>query len=182
MPACAREDRDCYPAMQLGAVYEIRVVEQWSEDSPLRWQPNVDRLVRPYPRCDGFDGLRAGMSFHIRLTHRQYAPQFGTCAEYEAMPIDGLMDVTFSAASGSVSGPFRASGFTSDRRAYAITTWTEISNPVGARALVGQSPPVALLRHADSCVDLFAAEMYRVYEPSDASVDARAMDAGQGDW
>jgi len=83
-----REDRDCYPNMALGAEYEIRVLEAWSRESQFTWPPNTDRLVEPYPHCDGADGLRAGGSFRIRLTQRQYMPQFGTCFDYVGTPID----------------------------------------------------------------------------------------------
>ena len=74
LSSCSREDRDCYPNMELGAVYEIRVLEEWSRESQFAWPPNTDRAVEPYQRCNGADGLRTGTSFRVRLTGRQYLP------------------------------------------------------------------------------------------------------------
>lgn len=178
LTSCSREDRDCYPNMELGAAYEVRVLEQWSEESSFRWPPHTDTSVTPYPRCNGFDGLQAGASFRIRLTRRTYAPQFGTCAEYDARVLDGVTNVTFTGASGIVMGPFSASGNTSDGRAYTLTTWTTLADPVNARALGGELPPVGIVRGMQSCIDIFAAEMHRLPEPLDASLDAHSMDAG----
>jgi len=88
--------------------------------------------------------------------------------------------VDFDEAPRMISGPFSAFLFTPDGY-YKMFTYTDRESPVGLRARPGLSPPIVLVREAACGIDLFAAEMHRIPEPSDASIDARAMDAGQGD-
>lgn len=171
------QDRDCYGGLELDGLYEIRVIEQWSEDSQFVWPPYVQDLVSSPSACNGEDGLVAGTSFRIRLVQRRYPPGDTSCHLYVGVPVAGITGVDFTAPR-ILEGPFSAFVFTPDGYHYGIQTWTLLDNPVGIPARPGEPAPIALLRGALCGTDLFAAEMHRVPEPLDASIDAHSLDAG----
>ena len=174
----APQDRDCYGGLELNGLYEIRVIEQWSEDSQFRWPPFSSDWVTPYPRCNGADGLVAGTTFHVRLVERRYPPGDTSCRIYMGVPIDGIRGVDFTATPRILDGVFGIQVFTPDGVNYRMQASSELNNPVGVAARPGEPPPITLSRGASCGIDLFAAEMHRVPEPLDASIDAHSLDAG----
>ena len=174
------QDRDCYGGLELDGLYEIRVIEQWSEDSQFRWPQFTSDWVNPYPRCNGADGLVAGTTFRVRLVQRRYPPGDTSCRIYMGVPIDGITGVDFTETPRILDGVFSIQVFTPDRP-YQMQAWSEVHNPVGVVARPGEAPPIRLSRGASCGIDLFAAEMHRIPEPHDASIDAGVVDARGGD-
>ena len=77
-----------------------------------------------------------------------------------------------------LDGVFSLHVFTPDGVNYRMQATTDRQDPIGAVARPGESPPIILSRGASCGIDLFAAEMHRVPEPLDASIDAHSVDAG----
>jgi hypothetical protein len=83
--------------------------------------------------------------------------------------------VDFTSTPRRLDGLFGVQVFTPDGY-YKLSSWTDLPNPVGVRARAGQPPPLGLVRETPRCIDLFAAEMHRVPDAADASVDAGEVD------
>lgn len=166
--------RVCEPGLEVGSVYEVRILEPWNEDSRFEYIPRPEAMG---PSCESLDAIGALASIRWRITARtSWHPQYG-CQAHSAVPETPLgVDIDEEAQPWEPAA-FSARGSVASSDGCWGAWRLRAGRPgggegLGVSAVDGELPPFAMWRivqwmcedgsYLGACVDEWAGELHAV--------------------
>lgn len=165
------EPEDCYEGMAVGRTVDLRLVAEYDESGPYRYQ-NIGGF-EDFPSCAAVDSLDVG-THEFRLIERRGTGASDGCNNYLAVPLAEFEGVDFSEPrilGGVISAQAR---FRSGIWRFSVLRFTgQDRNPFDESAIEGQLPPVVARRIIEpvgepACFDEWVGEVRVVDGAGDA--------------